>query len=49
MFGGVRVPDEFALVTTMQQLGVVFFSRTPDSVTINFVCEALRLTARVCH
>ncbi|UJR10369.1 hypothetical protein I4U23_014574 [Adineta vaga] len=29
-------PDEFALVTAMKQMGIVFFSRTPDSVTINF-------------
>jgi hypothetical protein len=29
--------DEFALVTAMKQMGVVFFSRTPESVTINFV------------
>ena len=29
--------DEFALVTAMKQMGVVFYSRTPDTVTINFV------------
>jgi hypothetical protein len=29
--------DEFALVTAMKEMGVVFFSRTPDSVIINFV------------
>ncbi|CAF1163949.1 unnamed protein product, partial [Rotaria sordida] len=29
-------PDEYALVTAMKQMGVVFFSRTPESVTINF-------------
>ncbi|CAF1628478.1 unnamed protein product, partial [Adineta ricciae] len=28
--------DEFALVTAMKLLGIVFYSRTPDSVTINF-------------
>ena len=31
------VLDEFALVTAMKQMGVVFFRRTPESVTINFV------------
>ncbi|CAF1156268.1 unnamed protein product [Adineta steineri] len=35
-------PDEFALVTAMKQIGVVFFSRTPDSVTINFRGEEER-------
>ena len=34
--------DEFALVYAMQQLGVVFFSRTPNSVTINFVSHSSR-------
>ena len=33
--------DEFALVQAMQQIGVVFFSRTPDGVTINFVSNHL--------
>ncbi|CAF3403244.1 unnamed protein product [Rotaria socialis] len=32
-------PDEYALVTAMKQLDVVFFSRTPDTVTINFFGE----------
>ena len=31
--------DEFALVTAMKLLGIVFYSRTPDSVTINFVSQ----------
>jgi hypothetical protein len=33
----ILILDEFALVTAMQQMGCVFFSRTPESVIINFV------------
>ncbi|UJR35768.1 hypothetical protein I4U23_028516 [Adineta vaga] len=29
-------PDEYALVSAVKEMGVVFFSRTPDSVVINF-------------
>ncbi len=32
-----HVLDEYALVTALKEMGVVFFRRTPDSVVINFV------------
>ncbi|CAF0833819.1 unnamed protein product [Adineta steineri] len=29
-------PDEYALVSALKEMGVIFFRRTPDSVVINF-------------
>ena len=33
----MNVLDEYALVTAVKEMGVVFFRRTPDSVEISFV------------
>ena len=35
----MNILDEYALVTAVKEMGVVFFRRTPDSVVISFVSQ----------
>jgi hypothetical protein len=34
-----NILDEYALVSAVKEMGVIFHRRTPDSVAINFVSE----------